>query len=705
MKRPTPFINRKVFLMVTAVFLAAVLMGVSWFPLRGAGPLRVDTPVRQARGPGDRLVVNLKGEGFTAGMAALLTPSIDNNQAIAATFPLPGSFYDTVAYRDCLYLGSLDQGLYAVDISEPRRPRLLKEYLPGRPVVDLLRIDDLLVAVCGQQGLVLFKIRQDGYLRPLGEFPSRLSMTKASYAAGYLYVAAGPDGLLSLKVSDPEQVEIATGGGAEGFVTDLFTFDGLLVAATKDPHQLKSYRLDGQGRFTEIAVRNLSGQIRSMVQKGNDLYVATTDGLSIYRVSPEGAFVVLGHFPELKSTEKLFSGSDAVYIFKNYSALAFLNVENFGLSSNYFLSSKVRTLDEIGDYLLVSGYQTGLTLIDKRALQPYRVSRAQEMSVPVRNLYFHQHKIYVMGEKGLFVMNEKDGAYLQQLSAVRTSSLTLFKNFLVAGHMDSGLEIFDISSGRYEAVATWPEIRVSQLDVAGRFILAASGIAGIRCIDPENISAPVVTASLAVHVLDFKVADDLVYLATKENGLMILRLSKGGEFQVLGKVNTPFPMNQFDVASALEIVGGKAYIANGGSGLLIADVEDPRRPKILSSLGLPGESKGLLVRDGLAMVLSGANGLSLVDVRHPAAPMLVGQMNIPGVARRIHLFNGVLYLPRTVGSLLALPAPGWATRVRVLSSRHMDIEFPIPKSAGHFNLHLANDQGAVTLSDAVVIRN
>jgi len=698
--------SQKVFLLL-GVLPLLVLSGIFWENFRKPEPIVVTDPVRVAGEPGEALVLNIKGQGITEDTTAILTPRIDNNQAIVTTFPLPGIFNDAVLYRDYLYLGTVDKGLYAVDVSHPRQPRLLNTYLVNRPVANVLRINELLVAACGKQGLFFFKILDNGLLEYLNDFPAHQTVIKGSYAGGYLYVAAGRYGVLSLNISDLQHIDMVADGASEGFVTDLFTFGNLLVTGTTNPHQLKSYRLDPDGGFTKIAVQKLSGRIRSMVQKGPDLYVATTDGLSVYRLLPSGNFKRLMHRPELRSAEKLFSGNDGIYVFKNYSALNFLSIDTFTLSDNYFLSSKVRTLSELGDYLLVSGFKTGLTLIDKKALQPDNVARLYEMPVPVENLFFHRDKIYVMGEKGVFTLAQGKGQPdLQQISPVKTGFLIMFKGLLVAGHKETGIEIFDISTDQPAVVATWPKIKSLQLGVSGKFILSASGINGMSCIDADKISAPVVTDTLEnIHILDFQVADQLIYLATKDNGLMIFSLSEQGQFQLLSQTSTPFPMSQFDYAVALEVVKGKAYIANGRSGLLIIDVGNPRNPEIVSSLGLPGESKGVLIRDDMAMVISGESGLRLIDVGNPEAPRVVGQMNIPRLLSRIQLSDDMFYLPRVQGNLLVLPAPRRATRVSVQSSKNARIEFRAPEVGGHFDLHLTNGAGMVTLEDAVVIRN
>jgi len=67
------------------------------------------------------------------------------------------------------------------------------------------------------------------------------------------------------------------------------------------------------------------------------------------------------------------------------------------------------------------------------------------------------------------------------------------------------------------------------------------------------------------------------------------------------------------------IVGSHAFCAMP-YGLLILDVSNPATPSVLSSLYMPGYAFGLAVEGDYAYVAEGGSGLVIVNVANPAAP-------------------------------------------------------------------------------------
>jgi hypothetical protein len=76
-------------------------------------------------------------------------------------------------------------------------------------------------------------------------------------------------------------------------------------------------------------------------------------------------------------------------------------------------------------------------------------------------------------------------------------------------------------------------------------------------------------------------------------------------------------------AQAVHLRDGLAY-ACVGSGLMIVDVSDPRKPGRVGHLALDGYAFEIAVSGAHAFVASFQGGLQIVDIAQPANPIRVG---------------------------------------------------------------------------------
>ncbi|WP_324172616.1 hypothetical protein [Sulfurimonas sp.] len=77
--------------------------------------------------------------------------------------------------------------------------------------------------------------------------------------------------------------------------------------------------------------------------------------------------------------------------------------------------------------------------------------------------------------------------------------------------------------------------------------------------------------------------------------------------------------------------GTVAFVLDESTGLEIIDVSNPRSPFYLVRYDTPGEARGVtLSKDGtVAFVADGGYGLQIIDVTNPSSPLLLGSYDIP----------------------------------------------------------------------------
>lgn len=89
------------------------------------------------------------------------------------------------------------------------------------------------------------------------------------------------------------------------------------------------------------------------------------------------------------------------------------------------------------------------------------------------------------------------------------------------------------------------------------------------------------------------------------------------------------------------IVGARAYVADGHTGLGILDISDPSVPTLISLFKTPGQVKNVSVAGNRALVANHMTGVDIVDISDPAKPSLLGSAFLDGYAKDV----------ATVGSL------------------------------------------------------
>lgn len=169
----------------------------------------------------------------------------------------------------------------------------------------------------------------------------------------------------------------------------------------------------------------------------------------------------------------------------------------------------------------------------------------------------------------------------------------------------------------------------------------------------------------------------LAYATNREMGLLVLDLAEPARPRVVGTLNLP------GQARALTVKAGVAYVACGRAGVALVDVSKPSSPQLLTTLPGLSMTQGLAVQGGrLYTTLFGsgvAPALAVTEVFDPRNPEVLGRVSLPGQPLGIALRGerllvaagkeGLLELELGVGlprTLSRLPLPGSAHSVRVV---------------------------------------
>lgn len=702
MKRSLPLI-----VLLSGIALGVVLL--LWFGgmfqkyLGSTEALVVAPPLVQRLPHGSDAIFALNGSGFDRDTRVSLIMDVSNQDSVVNRYPLEGYFNASLLVDDFLLLGSND-GLKLISIAVPDSPRILDTYLPGRSVVDLHYGDGKVFVSCGRLGLVIMTI-QENQLKVEAEIWTGETTTASYFHEGYLYVNNLSGNLLVYDASNvarlwqvsqlhhPSTVRGMTFRGDQLFLYDrsgmLYLYD------CSDPTALS---LIDQLRFESV--------VRAVLVKNAVLYVALADSLWAFDLGPSVQLEQL----ELKqiwddfgAIMSLIEGKDHLYLIDRSVGLRVLDIRDHSMSNQKAFAEGLQTLAENGEYLYVTGSLEGLLTIDRRLLRSRQVVKwisslpGVNDGIVVDDLFYLSFKLAGVG--GVAFVDKQEGHAVHFADAPAPSfSLARYQNLLFVTLANAGVRVFDISIRTSpQLIADWPDYAANRLLVINDYLISYSLRTGLQVTTIADIGAARVVEKLsAPQIIGMVTVNDHLVCVTYDQGLLIYRVHDDGKLEQVSRLRPPFPAQQFDHQVDIDGQDGMVYIANGRSGLLIVDVRDPTNPQLVSTIALPGYSKGIRFHQNLVYLVTLRDGVHLVDVTIPAQPLFIGTVPLSRLSKFLLIDDDLLYFFQDASGISAIPLPRFAQSVKLQSRNQLHVVMPAPLYPGRYNLLVSNRHGTVS---------
>jgi len=160
------------------------------------------------------------------------------------------------------------------------------------------------------------------------------------------------------------------------------------------------------------------------------------------------------------------------------------------------------------------------------------------------------------------------------------------------------------------------------LDVDGGYIYVADGSGGLRIYNRRNFAlvGSLPTPGTANHV---EVVGRRAFIAAGTSGLVVVDLANPAAPTQIGIVNTP------GSAFRVDVEGKYCYVADGSGGMQVIDISVPSAPGVAGAFATGAWAADIVVEGDVAYLADVSNGLVTVDVSDPTAPALLG--NLPGI--------------------------------------------------------------------------
>jgi hypothetical protein len=250
---------------------------------------------------------------------------------------------------------------------------------------------------------------------------------------------------------------------------------------------------------------------------------------------------------------------------------------------------------------------------------------------------------------------------------------------------NAGLQVINVASPTAPVnVTTVPSgSRTAGIVFDGNYAYVAVGDSGMKIYNVANLAAP----SLVSYIMTTGRAAFVSYGAVSIGGVPTghIFISDRNPAPGLSAVNISNPASPTTAAFLAALpapsgnafssfyTAGKVYVAYGSAGLRILDVSSPAQPVLLSTLPLPGESRGIVVKGTTAYVAAMDSGVHVVDVTTPASPSKLTTI-ATSRARGITLNGNQVYVATRDSGLVILDVTTPASPVWLSSVRGLDVE-------------------------------
>ncbi len=704
-------LRRYLLLVLFLGLLFVALLSIGWVGHRVIRNFFVENDLRVDEVPdmmlplGQHMYLNFSGEGFSGDTTVSLISKLTNDKAIIASLPFEEALLESLVAGDTLYLGGYHSGLKVVDIEYPDSPQFLKTYLPGRTVEDIYQANGRLYISQGRLGISVMLIRENGLLVNEIEVPTKASISSVVYTEGHLYAAAGEDGIEVYVVNDPKDIELTRAIVSQLFVSDLRVYDKYLVAVSPRKNEIGIYSLTVPGDPQRLAEIKLSERVFDVSIKAGRLFVATSDGLSIYELDAEGVPQLLTELSLVGVAQKLFNGKDKIYVVDSFSGITIVDPQKMRIEGT-LLFNDVHSVAEGPAQLYLTGLDSGLAVIATEKVDIKRKVRSLLTRGLVTDLIRYKERLIVADSiGGVLVGNlsrQDSDAVFTQVSSADSRSLALRNSLLFVAQPYEGIEVLDVSNvDSPVSVSQLSAFSAQKLDFLGTYLVVSEGVAGISLLDVDNINNPRIVDRVGdIDVMDMTVAGQYLFVASQKRGVVVFQLHENRLIEI-GRLQVPYPMSQFDESIALAVHEGVAYVATGRSGLLVVDVVNPRIMKIVSAIPLPGVSKGVYVYGDRLYVVNHNAGLSVLDLESPRSPHILGHLKVSGLSKEVLVSSGVVYLTRYAGGLMIVPEAIVPKRAAILSTRSLSVQLPSPQLPGAYGIQISNRYGLVELDSTI----
>lgn len=544
--------------------------------------------------------------------------------------------------------------LQVVDVTDPADPQVLHN--ASMSGTRLLTVDTDLAYLYGEAfGFSAVDLSEPS--RPvLSGTPVPGALNQAIAAPPFVYGAGRWDGVAVIDVSAPTTPVLVRHVPLPGYCGAVARVGTALIASVSQAGtpRYRLITLDTTDPATPLVVNSLATpyEVTDLAVRGGRLFAAEREnGLRIYDVLPDGALqLVRAESTPLPASMVHFTESRLVVVERFFDSKepSLASVEIFSADPSFATARAAGRVATPGLAYDLEVADDRLYLADATDLSIFDVASAR--------------KPRLLGRLDL---------------ASRTTDLALSGTTVFAGLRTpagtGGVYTIDASSPanpRMENLFALPfPVRRIALGPPGDggdpdYAYVAGGSSGMEVLDIHDPTAPVRVFNLPATwgYYDLTVRDELLYIASEREGLLVASLTDPAAPAVIGV------LDERRRAYALDLSGTTACL--GGWDVALVDISDPTAPRVITDVLVRGEFAGCVYDGDRLYAPMGTEGVLFADAPGTAGAPWGGEFRPGALILDVAVHDGVIYTAAYDQGVLIMPTPCGeppATRARSMT--------------------------------------
>jgi len=546
--------------------------------------------------------------GYQPGSDLLIIDFGQTTPTLLTQYPLASAVNNLQRLGTTLLLGTKNNGLIALDISEPYNVKPKAHFNHDQTIIDIQLSQHQVYALSDRHQVLIFNHTNHNP-------PSTLQFEKALHIAGKTN---------SIAVNN-NRLYVAGPG------TGLRVFDLQNPSRPVDRHPLQ-----GQGNHMRIV--------------NDTLYVADgAGGLVILDISNPDRIKWVGSHNKLDNILKTAMLDQHLAVLDDSKRIATLNISRLSLPITGSFYKPANPLRDIASHqnkiYIATGSHIEQVLVPSTPQR--QISNEGINQGGTRRAFIHNNIAYVADWfSGLHLYDISLPHFPRHLANYHTpgssKGVVVKGKYAFVGDDDRGLQIIDISNPREpkwvsELLSTGLAYTLKMVD---DIIYLADHRGGLHIIDVSNIMQPSIIGSFDTPGKSWAVdvVNDIAYIADDTSGLLIIDVSNPKQPQQIAQ------FNPHGYAEDVLIKNNIAYVSFFDKGLYLIDVSNPRKPRQISQVDIPGNARSITLSDDYAFIAGWESGLQIVDISNITAPTIVSNYDTNGSAWGVDVYQGYAYV-------------------------------------------------------------
>lgn len=584
------------------------------------------------------------------GLTAFTTPTCQPPTTIQKDFLgdlLIGSYYKDLVIKGDIAYGANRYGLIMFNIADWTKPQVLG-WAPTPGYSQAVAVNENIVYVAdGLNGFRIFDTIKPEKIIDVSSWATENNSQSLVFRQGLLYLADGAGGLKIFDVNDPKNPTLLGSFDTDGDVSDVKLINNMAYLADGSGG-LRIVNIENPAAVTAIFQKTYSDPVTGITLDGAKAYLALgTGGIKILNIEDPANPLTYGGLDTVGDVHRIKISGDFAYVAASYGGLLILNVANpsnpyqvgkydidaYGQNiidaveikgSKVFIGDRrgrfvgldvtnpaavveagakeyigrLSDIDAYAEYALITDYTQGIHVVNLTNPTSPKILGSVEIKNAGQTVVNGDYA-YVTNETGITTVNLTDPANLKIEGTNQTEgksvASTMFGNYLYVadandGRRTAGLRIFDITVPFQPSLKGSLKLLSASLvtDVACLgpvvFIVTNDPVTGMYMIETTDPVNPTLIGGADVDQANGIALRGKYAFTASASGMLVFDVTNPGIPLQVAKYETK------EAAREIEISGYYAYLAVGGDGLHVINIENPEKPVLEYRFDTPSEA-------------------------------------------------------------------------------------------------------------------